>query len=165
MRRLRKAMPAVLIPFFLNSCMLLSGRCLYETRNVIADGTAPNGTTSIIAQAKLILGEQRDYQPDKVFSWQITGPDLKGHVTKIALRDNAAPGTDRYVFEIVDAARPDLSSGAVTQNAGANLNGLFDLLSSKRAIVVITTDIPGQTTVTIPLLNATKDDWSRPYCS
>lgn len=146
---------------FFTNCMLLSGRCVYELRNVNAEGTVVENSV-IIAAASLTESEQRDYQPDKDMSWQITGSVLKGHVQKITLQEGA---TVRYEFPIDDAVRPSLSSGFVRQSEGANLNGFFDLLTDRKGTVVITTDIPSRSTVTIPLLNIQDSDWNRPYCS
>ena len=144
--------------------MLLSGRCLYELRNVIASGTFAENSIEI-ASARLIEGEQRDYEPNKNFSWVVDAPTLKGHVQSVVLRDNAEPAVVKYDLGIAPAGYPSVSSGAVSQNEGANINGFFDFLSSRRAIVVITTDIPARQTVTVPLTNIERDDWSRPYCS
>src|SRR5215216_31629 len=105
--------------------MLFSGRCLYELRNVIADGSVLENTLPIAA-AHMVEIEQRDYQPDKDFSWQITGETLKGHATRITLQEGS---TIRYEFLVEGTSRPDLSSGFVRQSEGANLNGFWDLLS------------------------------------
>jgi hypothetical protein len=133
--------------------MLFNGKCLFESRNVIVDGTAD------VAAAHLVESEQRDYQPDKDMSWQITGESLQGHVQKITLQEGP---TVRYTFPIQNAP---LTSGFARQSEGANLNGFFDLLSDKKGTIVITTDIPARSTVTIPLLSVQSSDWFRPYCS
>jgi hypothetical protein len=143
----------VALPVVLSNCMLFNGRCLFESRNVIADGTAD------VAAAHIVESEQRDYQPDKDMSWQITGESLQGHVQKITLQEGS---TVRFDFPIQNAS---LTSGFVRQSEGANLNGFFDLLAGKKATVVITTDIPARPTVTIPLLSVQSSDWFRPYCS
>lgn len=151
----------IALPVILSNCMLLSGRCLYELRNVIADGSVLENNITIAA-AHLVESEQRDYQPDKDLSWQITGEPLKGHVTRITLQEGS---TVRYEFPIVDSSRPDLSSGFVRQSEGANVNGFWDMLSNRKATVVISTDLPSRSTVTLPLLDVQSDDWNRPYCS
>ena len=159
-----KIRPYILIAplaLLFNNCMLLSGRCVYELRNVNAEGTLVENNV-IVAAASVMESEQRDYQPDKDMNWQITGSVLKGHVRKITLQEGS---TVRYEFPIDDAARPSLSSGFVRQSEGANLNGFFDLLTDRKGTVVITTDIPSRSTVTIPLLNIQSSDWNRPYCS
>ena len=161
MRHLRSFLILSALPVFFSSCSLLSGRCLYELRNVIADGTVLENNVET-ASAHLVESEQRDYQPDKNMSWQITGDALKGHVTRISLRDG---NTLRYDFPISTGSQPVLSSGFVRQSEGANINGFFDLLSSRNATIVISTDLPVRPTVTIPLLSVQSDDWSRPYCS
>ena len=164
MRRFKSILALLAVPMAFSSCMLFSGRCLYENRNVIAEGQRLDNNM-VIASAQLILHEQRDYEPDKNFSWQIQGPELKGHVTRITLGDNAAPSSVLYDFPIHTDPRLVLASGFVRQSEGANVNGFFDLFSSRRAIVVIATDLPASPTVTVELLNVTRDDWSRPYCS
>jgi hypothetical protein len=164
MQRIHSILILVAAPLVFSSCSLLSGRCLYETRYVNAEGQVLENNLEI-AYAQLVHHEQRDYQPDKDFTWQIRGAGLKGHVTRITLRDNAAPSTVVYEFPIhADPIMP-LASGFVRQSEGANINGFFDLLSSRRAIIVITTDLPQRPTVTIALTNVTRDDWTRPYCS
>jgi hypothetical protein len=161
MVKIRSLVFFIALPLAASNCMLLSGRCLYEIRSVLVEGRALENNV-MIAAAHLIESEQRDYQPDKDFSWQITGETLKGHVTRITLQEGSAI---RYEFPIMDSSRPDLSSGFVRQSEGANVNGFWDLLSDRNAAIVITTDVPSRSTVTIPLLDVRSDDWSRPYCS
>lgn len=160
----RRLLAIVAIPLIASNCMALSGRCLYEVRGVAADGSVTEGGTEI-ATAHLDLGEQRDYQPDKTLIWSVTGPILKGHVQRMVLRDIAAGSSILYDFALNDSGIQTLSSGFVSQSGGATINGIFDLLASNRGVIVITTDIPARTTVTVPLTVTRKDDWSRPYCS
>jgi hypothetical protein len=164
MRRIHPVLTLLAVSLAFSTCTLLSGRCLYETRNVMAEGRVLESNAEI-ASAQVILHEQRDYEPDKDFGWQILGPQLKGHTTRITLRDNAAPSTVFYEFPIHSDPRMVLASGTVRQSEGANISGFFDLLSSGRAIVVITTDLPERPTVTIALSSVSREDWSRPYCS
>jgi hypothetical protein len=149
------------LPLVFSNCSILSGRCLYEGRNVVADGRVLESGVEIAA-AHLVETEQRDYQPDKDMSWQITGESLKGHVTKITLQEGA---TVRYEFPTQTASIPPLSNGYVRQSEGANLNGFWDLLSDRKGTVVITTDLQSRPVVTIPLLSIQSSDWNRPYCS
>jgi hypothetical protein len=139
----------------LSGCGILSGRCLYELRNVNADG----GTD--VASVHLMESEQRDYQPDKNFSWQILGPALKGDVTEMTLRD--ATGKVVYTFPLDPANTTQLSGGFVRLSEGAQINGFYDLLASRQATVVIVTQSHG--TITVPLQNVMPTDWIRPYCS
>ena len=164
MRRIQTIIALAALPLVISNCSLLSGRCLYETRYAAAVGQVLESNLEI-AFAELNIHEQRDYQPDKDFTWHIRGAELKGHVTRITLRDNAAPSTVVYEFPIHANPSMPVASGFVRQSEGANINGFFDLLSSRRAIIVITTDLPQRPTVTIALTNVTGDDWTRPYCS
>lgn len=164
MTTVRRLLAIVAIPLIASNCMILSGRCLYELRGVVASGAVLESGTSLAA-AEVNLGEQRDYEPDKNMTWSITGPPLKGHVQQMVLKDNAASAPVLFNFPIGDANFPPLSSGFVRQSEGATLNGIFDLLASNRAVVVISTDLSTHPTVTIPMTVTREDDWSRPYCS
>lgn len=160
----RGLLAIVAIPLIASNCMILSGRCLYELRGVVASGTVLESGINLAA-AEINLGEQRDYEPDKNMTWSITGPSLEGHVQQMILKDNAANTPVLFNFPISDANIPPLSSGFVRQSDGSTLNGIFDLLASNRAVVVISTDLNTHPTVTIPITVTRKDDWSRPYCS
>ena len=164
MKRVLRLGAIVVATMLSSSCMLLSGRCLYESRAVNATGSVLTSATDS-ASAILSLGEQRDYQPDKSFSWQILGPDLKNHVKTIALFESATASTARYDFPLHPATVPWLSTGAVSENEGADLNGMFNLLSTRNAVIRITTDLADKPVVTIPLSRVQKEDWTRPYCS
>ena len=162
MKAIRLFLVLAILPLASN-CLVLSGRCMYELRNALAFGRVTfTATDSVYVQ--LQENEQRDYQPDKDFSWQITGASLKGHVQKIVLLP-AGSSTPRYDFPISGDNVPSLSSGAVSQSEGADINGFYDLLTSGTAVVRITTDIPGLTTINVTLQNVQKTDWNRPYCS
>jgi hypothetical protein len=150
-----------------SSCTLLSGKCLYETRNVLASGSIATSSTDS-ASAIVTETEQRDYQPSKDFSWQISGPDLKGHVQQIVFLETATASTPRFVFDIHQSSTiPLLSSGYFREGevAGLNFSGLYDLLWSREAVIRITTDLPARPTVVIPLTRVQGSDWTRPYCS
>lgn len=139
----------------LAGCGILSGKCLYEQRNVNADGGVA------LAAVHLQESEQRDYQPDKNFSWQILGPDIKGDVIEMTLRD--ATGKVVYTFPLDPANTTQLSGGFVRLSEGAQINGFYDLLASGKATVVIATQSHG--TITVPMQKVMPTDWIRPYCS
>jgi hypothetical protein len=152
---MRAPLTIICAAFFLSGCSILNGRCLYETRNVSAQGVI--GPVTVF----LVEHEQRDYQPDKDFQWQILGPTVKGDVSEMTLRD--ATGKVVYTFPLDPATTQQLSGGFVRLSEGAQINGFFDLLSSRHASVVIVTRSNG--TITIPMQNVTSSDWTRPYCS
>jgi hypothetical protein len=144
--------------------MLFSGRCLYESRGVNAAGSVAT-STSDSASAILVEGEQRDYEPDRNMSWQILGADLKNHVQSIALLESATASTPRFTFPLHPSTIPPLSSGFVRESEGTDLRGMFDVLSSGKAVIRIATDLSDNSTVVIPLTVIQRNDWSRPYCS
>ena len=143
--------------------MLLSGRCLYEIRGVNAAGSVATSATDS-ASALLVDSEQRDYEPDRNMSWQILGADLKNHVQSIALLETATASAPRFSFPLHPPTIPPLSSGFVRESESTDLRGLFDILSSGKAVIRVTTDLAGNA-VLIPLIRVERSDWSRPYCS
>ena len=157
---MRQFFGGVALMLTFSGCLALSGRCLYETRGVNTSGAILIGAADSVT-AYLVLSEQRDYQPDKNMSWQIRGSSLKGQITSITLVDQA--GDIRFTMPLDAPSTPQLSGGFVRQSEGANLSGLFDVLASGQAKVVIKrTD---GTFITVPLQNITRNDWNRPYCS
>jgi hypothetical protein len=153
-----------LVPASSTGCLLLSGRCIYELRGVVAAGQVIQSPADTVS-AEVNLGEQRDSDPNKTMSWMIRGSAIKGRVQSITLRDESNPTVVLYDFPVPVTEFPTLSNGAVSQNEGANLNGLFDVLAGSRGIIVITTDIPGRATIQLRLNVTSKSDWNRPYCS
>ena len=147
-----------------SGCALLSGRCLYETRGVDVSGSVVTSATDS-ASAMLVNGEQRDYEPDRNLSWQILGEDLKNHVQAIVLLETATASASRFNFPLNPSTIPPLSSGFVRESDGTDLRGMFDVLSSGKAVIRITTDLPEKASVVIPLTHVQRFDWSRPYCS
>lgn len=147
-----------------SGCALLSGRCLFESRAVIVSGGAVTvGSDSL--SALLSVSEQRDHEPDRNFTWQIHGPELKNHVQRIVLVEAGSVSAVRHEFPLNPATFPPLSTGFVRESEGTNLSGMFDLLASGNAVIRITTDLPDRPVVTIPLTRVQREDWSRPYCS
>lgn len=162
--RLTSRIAIVVLLLLLPGCMLLSGRCIYELRGVVANGQLIQGVGDTVS-AEVNLSEQRDSDPNKTMSWMIRGSALKGRVLTITLRDETDPSKVLFIFPVPNTDFPSISNGFVSQNEGANLNGFFDVLAGSRGIVVITTDIPGRATVQLKLNVTSKSDWNRPYCS
>src|SRR5215211_3859040 len=135
-----------------SSCLLFSGRCIYETRNVITRGIISENGAAILT-AEVIVGEQRDSDPDKDFHWQITGATLVGHVQSISFVDNTAKSKVLYELPLFTGSVPNflISSGAVRQTEGAKLNGFFDVLAKGRGLLLIRTDLTGKSIIEVPL--------------
>ena len=162
--KLKRVLFALALLPALSGCLLLSGRCIYELRGVVAAGQVVQAPADTVS-AEVNLGEQRDSDPNKTMSWMIRGSAIKGRVQSITLRDESNPTVVLYNFPVPVTEFPALSNGAVSQNEGANLNGLFDVLAGSRGIIVITTDIPGRAAIQLRLNVTSKSDWNRPYCS
>ena len=135
---------------------------MYEIRGVSVEGRVNDASTEIL-YAYVSISEQRDYQPDKDMSWRLTSASLKGHVTSMTLRDSNNESQTLYVFPPGNFQN-EISSGAVRQSDGANLNGIFDALFNNRGVIDVRTDIPGREQVRFvpPILS--QQDWYRPKC-
>jgi hypothetical protein len=158
--RISRLLPALLL---LPGCRLFDfDSCLYELRGVSVEGRVNDGSAEIL-YAYVSVSEQRDYQPDKDMSWRLNSASLKDHVTSMTLRDSNNESQSLYVFPASNFQN-DISSGAVRQSDGANLNGIFDALFNGRGVIDVRTDIPGREQVRFvpPILS--QQDWYRPKC-
>lgn len=149
-----------------SSCLLFSGRCIYEMRNVITRGIVSENNAPILT-AEVIVGEQRDSDPDKDFHWQITGITFVGHVQSISFVDNTAKSKVLYDLPLFTGQMPNflISSGAVQQTQGAKISGFYDILAKGHGLLIIKTDLPGKAIIEVPLPVEDRQDWHRPYCS
>ena len=151
------------VPMVSGCALLYWDKCIYELRSVSARGEIPqSGADPIVARVQ--ESEQRDSDPSKSMYWVVTGPaTLKSHVTSAVLRD-AADNSVRFIFPLSPPERATIAEDATGSKAGANLNGLFDVLSHGRGVVELGTDIPSQPVISIPLAVESKYDWNRPSC-
>ena len=92
-----------------SGCLLLSGRCIYELRSVVANGQMVQAAGDTVS-AEVIVGEQRDSDPNKTMSWMIRGAALKGRVQSITLRDESNPSRVLFTFPITTSTFPPLSN-------------------------------------------------------
>jgi hypothetical protein len=154
----------VLVVAAIGGCRLLDfDSCLYELRGVQVEGTLSEAATEVMS-VNIVVSEQRDYQPDKNMSWGFRSASLKGHVTSAVLRDASDETKILYQFPLQNLANDYFSSGFVRQSEGANLNGLFAVLSDGRGVVELRTDLPGKETVKYQPPRKYVQNWNRPKC-
>lgn len=151
----------------LSGCNVLNALCnTYDSRNVSARGSFTEaGAELVTAQMNVI--EFRDYTNAKSFNYQIISPTLKGHVSSVALVSSADPTKVILELKLLGPDGPILSQDFIDQPSGTvspNLAGLFDLVSTNRAVVRITRDSPAGSFVLIPLTTFQQDDWHQQPC-
>ncbi|HUQ20952.1 MAG TPA: hypothetical protein VM099_15140 [Gemmatimonadaceae bacterium] len=158
----RQVSLAIAILWVASGCRLLDfDSCMYELRTVTVEGRLIE--TSEILYAYVSVEEQRDYQPDKFMVWRLTSAPLRGHVTSMTLRDAADESKSLFVFPASNFQN-DISSGTVRQSDGPSLNGIFDAISSERAVIDVRTDIPGRAQVRFLPPLTVHQEWYRPKC-
>jgi hypothetical protein len=156
---------ASLLFFSLAGCSnLLGGKCTFEVRNLVADGSVSDAGT-VLASAQVLVSEQRGSRVSTSLQEVTLGTTLKGHVLSAAFKDAANPSVVRFNLPVAAAERFEISAGTVSTELGANLDGVRDLLIAGRGIIELHTDIPERPTVTISLVAGPPGDWSTPNCS
>ena len=161
----RRLAPYKLIESIVAACRLIDfDSCLYEVRSVEVTGSlAENGAELLFGS--ISVSEQRDHQPDKNMLWLIRSAPLLGHVTSATLKDFSDDTKILYTFPINTTSQLDrISSGYVTETSGANLNGIFEVMSGDRAVIEVKTDVPGKGTLRINPAKVFDQDWTRPKC-
>ena len=161
----RRVAPYLILAAVVGGCRLFEfDDCLYEIRSVEVTGQlAENGAELLFVSVN--VSEQRDYQPDKNMLWLVRSAPLLGHVTSATLKDAADESKILYNFPINTISQSDrISSGYVTETSGANLTGIFDVMSGDRAIVEVKTDIAGKGTLRVLPARVFDQDWTRPKC-
>ena len=161
----RRLAPYLLIASIAGGCRLFDfDSCLYEVRSVEVTGSLSDNAGELLF-GSISVSEQRDYQPDKNMLWLIRSAPLLGHVTSATLKDFSDDTKILYNFPINTTSQLDrISSGYVTETSGANLNGIFDVLSGDRAVIEVKTDVPGKATLRILPAKGFDQDWTRPKC-
>lgn len=159
---------ALALPLYMSGCGLISGRCTYETRHVLADGAVMNGAM-VEANGSLHVGGTRGSLNHRSLSWTITTSSLAGHITGLRLVDSTDPATTLLDLPVTyHPSSPETILGDVRQEADASspaLGGIFEIVRSNRAVLHIATDLPDRPQVTLQLTVVQSDDWSRPFCS
>src|SRR5687767_4678686 len=157
----------VALPLYLSGCALISGRCTFESRHVLAEGAILDGPM-VVANGSLHVAGTRGSLNHRSIGWTITTSPLAGHITGLRLVDSSDPATTLLELPITyDPSSPGTDFGELHQEADAAspaLGGIFELVRSNRAVFHITTDLPDRPQLTLPLAVVQTEDWSRPFC-
>jgi hypothetical protein len=158
---MRKQLLAI-VPFVLGvgGCNIYA--CKYETRFIATQGSASSPTVgSVIAQSMNF----RQYKPEQPVSnsvsYVVHGEGLLAAPTRITLRDNRDPS--RAVFDLsAQTSSTSFAAASGYEVASADRNGMFELLASGNARVVL--EISNGGTLSVPLVTSSREDWHRPSC-
>jgi hypothetical protein len=152
-----------------SSCGLITGvkQCRFETRGAMASGEIILADGSTI-KASAGLGEKRESSSKPIIATVNVIAEssvLYGHMTRGELRDNHTPsrllasylpGSTPWAFS------PYLVGGATPYNWPVSFDEAFTLITSGQLVIEITTDLPDQPLVRIPLTTATPSgSWYR----
>ena len=158
----------VALPLYLSGCALISGRCTFESRHVLAEGSILDGPM-VVANGSLQVAGTRGSLNHRSVDWTINASSLAGHVTGLRLVDSSDPATTLLDLPIeYHPSSPGTILGGLRQEADAAspaLGGIFEIVRSNRAVLHITTELPDRAQETLPLTVVESEDWNRPFCS
>ena len=157
------------VPIVMWACGILSPEC-HDERFVAVAGSVIDGGTQL-AGVTANLHADKGLQPRLVFTWQFTAPSLEGHVTSADLVSSTRPVPILLNLPIREPLEPwgyqYAYFGTMEQRVGEItplLGGIFELLAAGDGVLELTTDLPAQPLVRIPLAVTQKADWHESAC-
>jgi len=136
--------------------------CKYETRFVATRGAA---SSSAVGNVNVEYMNFRDYDPPETalisVSYVAKGEGLTAAPTRLALRD--ARDLSRVITDLGMNTSPVSFAAASAFNVAlSERNYIFELLASGNGRVIL--DLANGTSLTVPLVVSTREDWHRPSC-
>jgi hypothetical protein len=138
--------------------------CPSESREVTATGTA-NGDAVEVA---VHVGASRGADNWRYIAWSTIAPSLAGHIVSVALARSTDPTEILVRLPVSAAATGSTAGGSLTQDIRDQhppLGGIFEIVADNRARLEITTDLPGQSIIRVPLTATETRDWTRGQCA
>jgi hypothetical protein len=139
-------------------------RCGEETRNVQSAADLLESQDTVVS-AVLDVGETRA-DGSRSVRWTIGGDNLRGHTQGARLV--ASEDTSVLLFPLPGGpAEPNLSiEGELMPYAGpVPFDQLFERARRSGLTVIVDTDLPGKTSMVLPLQAVIINDWAQPHCS
>ena len=156
------------LPLYISGCALISGRCTYETRYVMAEGRVMDGAM-VVANGSLQIAATRGSQNNRTLNWTIAASSLDEHITAVRLVESTDP--TKTLLDLAIFRHPSLPGTILggehqeSDDPSPALGGIFEIVRGNRAVFEIATDLPDRPRVNIPLTVVQTEDWTRPYCS
>ncbi len=159
----------IAIPIVLSGCGLITSAC-HDERFVGVAGSVIDGGMQVVS-VTANLHADRGLQPRLNFTWQFIAPSLEGHVSSAVLVNSTRPVPILLNLPIREPIEPwgyqYAYFGTMEQRAGETtpaLGGIFEILAAGDGVLELTTDLPAQPLVTIPLTVTQKADWHPSSC-
>jgi hypothetical protein len=150
-------------PLFLTGCGIITA-CTYESRSITATGDLVENGAELV-KAEVSVSGLRGSLEWKDFNRNIQGT-LKGHVTSINFIRSDDPTAFLLPLPLDGPSSSFISSGGMTQKPGEEapvLGGVYEILDADVGALEITTDLPSQSRILLPLVVTFKQDWFRPH--
>jgi hypothetical protein len=161
------------LPIALSGCGIITGECSWETRYVSVEGSVMDGGVEVAGATANLLGERGP--PRLTFTWQLTAPSLEGHVTSAVLVSSTRPVPILLNLPIRKPKEPYepwayqyAYSGTMEQRPRDTtplLGGIFEILAAGEGVLELTTDLPAQSQIRIPLAVTEQRGWRHGGCS
>ena len=163
-----QALRVLAIPIVMSGCVILTEPC-HDERYVAVAGSVIDGGAQI-ASVTANLHADRGLQ-GLSFTWQFAAPSLEGHITSAVLVSSTRPVPILLNLPIREPLEPwgyqYAYFGTMEQRFGDTtplLGGIFEVLAAGEGVLRLTTDLPAQPLVTIPLAVTQKADWHESAC-
>jgi hypothetical protein len=159
------ALPCLVMLGLAGCTGLYDDRCGEETRNVQSAAELLRSQEDTVAYAVLDVGETRA-DGSRSVHWMIGGDNLRGHVQGARLV--ASEDSSVLLFPLSGGpAEPNLSiEGELMPYAGpVPFDELFERARRSGLTVIIESDLPGRTSIVLPLQAVIINDWAQPHCS
>jgi hypothetical protein len=163
------ALRLMALPIALSSCGIITGECSWETRDVSVEGSVIDGGVEVAGASADLFAERGP--PRLTFAWQFRAPSLEGHVSSAVLVSSTRPVPILLNLPISDPKERGYQyaySGVMEQRPGDStplLGGIFEILAAGEGVLELTTDLPAQSLVRIPLAVTRQTDWRHGGCS
>lgn len=155
------------IPLILSGCRWPTGLppvdCDLEQRYARVTGGITEGTTEV-ASVTITVGAVRGPRDFRRLTWMIWAPFLEGHVTSVTLINSTQRVPMLLDIPVYTPGQARVISGQFIEESGTSsppLDGIFEIVSTNRAAIELTTDLADQPLITIPLTVEEMMDWFR----
>jgi hypothetical protein len=152
-----------------SGCSILAPDCGPEQRDTVASGEIPSATPSsepFFSATVLTIEIKEDGGIREMARWYLVGRELKAHVTGAVLRDAE---TGDVLLEFPLDTHPTSAYIAIDLVPNAHrplvtINHLRRRLRERQTVVEVTTDLPDQPLLRVPLTNVRAGDFNRGDC-
>jgi hypothetical protein len=158
----------IAVPTLFLGC-ILTGPCP-DVRFVAVAGSVIEGGMEVASATVDLQARRKSFDPITI-TWQFRAPSLEGHITSAVLVNSTQPVPILLNLPIREPIEPwgyqYAYFGTMEQHSGDPtplLGGIFEVLAADDGVLELTTDLPAQPLVRIPLAVTKKTDWHEGGC-